>query len=195
MATPRVDWNQPEIQRNIDMTDSPNEYLAKPFLAALLLTRSIAWSEAAVLEGIRLWDGDGDLNEELTRLTVAAAVRGREAYSQQLTKETADASSLLPPELKRVLVLPSPFRECFILRRLLAIPSNFCARLLDLDPIRIEQATCLATQQLVEVDSANVQLNQTATAAPYNLRGRPMTLPLLTRSSPVPRLLTLPERI
>jgi hypothetical protein len=126
-----------------------SEYLATPFLTAFLLTGSAKRAEAAMLEGIRAWDGEVDPDEELLRNTVRAALGRRQTSRLQPAEETAQAPQL-PVELQRVARLPLDLRQCYVLRLLVGWSREACARLLFLDTDAVDRDTGLAAQALAE---------------------------------------------
>jgi len=113
--------------------------LDKALLTAYLLTGSMERAEAAVVEGIGLWDPH-DRSEALFQTVVHAAV-------ERQGKDTADWP--LPVELQSVLGLPPELRRCFVLRILMGLPRQACGRLLRLDARAVNQHTCSALKRLV----------------------------------------------
>jgi DNA-directed RNA polymerase specialized sigma24 family protein len=127
-----------------------SQYLATPFVTAVLLTGSAERAETAMLEGIRSWDADADPDEELLRTTVSAAL---DLYRPQRQEEITQASFLLPVELRGVLQLPPDLRQCYVLRLLMGLPRESCARMLGVDAGAVDRDTGLAAQALAQAPS------------------------------------------
>jgi DNA-directed RNA polymerase specialized sigma24 family protein len=126
-----------------------SESLWTTFVTAVLLTGSLKRAETAMIEGIRLLDVEVDPIEELHRTTVSAAIDPHDR--PQAPEEIAQASLRLPVELQRVLRLPLDLRRSFVLRLLVGLPRESCARLLGLDTGDIDRATCLAARALAQM--------------------------------------------
>lgn len=77
-----------------------------------------------------------------------AALDSLQRHRQPTVEETAQASFGLPLELQRVLRLPTDLRQCFVLRLLVAMSREFCARVLGLDVAAFDHKVCLAAQTL-----------------------------------------------
>jgi len=127
-----------------------SECLRTAFLTAILLTGSVRQAETAVLEGIRSLNIDAASEEEILRTSAAAALHARQRYRRR-PGETAQSSSLVPGELRRVLQLPSNLRHCFVLRFLIAMPREFCAQLLGLDASALDRDTWMAARALAQI--------------------------------------------
>lgn len=138
-------------RQNVTACTGLSESLRMTFVTAILLTGSVKHAEMAMLEGIRSLDIDATLEEELLLSIVSAALGPRQWSGRRPPEEMAYASSLLPVELQRVLRLPIDLRHCFVLRLLLAIPREFCARVLGLDVGAIDRDTSLAAQVLAQI--------------------------------------------
>jgi DNA-directed RNA polymerase specialized sigma24 family protein len=128
--------------------------LRTTFTTALLLTGSVNQAETAMLHGTRSVNACAASEEELLRNTAAAAIESQHWHPRQRPEEIAQASSLLPLELQRVLQLTPDLRQCFVLRLLMAMSRESCARLLDLDVSAVDRDTCLAVQALARIVQA-----------------------------------------
>jgi DNA-directed RNA polymerase specialized sigma24 family protein len=151
----RRDWDLESDSRadrhDVTACTDTSESLRMTIVAAILLTGSVKHAETAMLEGIRSLDIDATLEEELLPSIVSAAMDPRQWSGRRPPEEMAYASSLLPVELQRVLRLPMDLRHCFVLRLLLAMPREFCARLLGLDVGTMDRDTSLAAQALAQI--------------------------------------------
>jgi hypothetical protein len=126
-----------------------SEALNKAFTTALLLTRSVEQSEAALREGIECLDFDDDAaGEKLIRGALYAAMSRSREDAERRPGEVDDALSLLPLELKRVALLPAALRHCFALRVLAGLPRKVCASLLNLEISQVAETAALAAQML-----------------------------------------------
>lgn len=114
--------------------------LNEAFRAALFLTGSVEIAEAAVLEGVALFDGR---STELLAESVKAAMRrtpGLSGNSRPLEN--------LPPELKRIFLLGPIHRCCFVLRVLFGLSPAACAGMLDVSDKEFAELLFAALQQL-----------------------------------------------
>ena len=116
------------------------EVLNKAFLIALLLAGSVERAEAAVKEGIRQLDDRVDLLE-----TAMIAAIGASADTG------GSAQALLPDELRRVLDLPEVSRHCYVLRLLMGLQRVYCARILRMEAVRVDEAVCGAACMLARM--------------------------------------------
>jgi hypothetical protein len=122
--------------------------VGKAFLTALLLTGSVERAEAAILEGNTKMDLDNASEEALFREAVNAAIKPQSETSKQPPEELERASSMLPFELRRVLHLPPALRHCFVLRFLVGLPREACARLLHLEIRQVDERARTAMLEL-----------------------------------------------
>ena len=127
--------------------DLPNT-IGKAFLTALLLTGSPERAEAAILEGNRVTHLDNASGEAFLRGAVNAAVEPPSETSEQLPEDLERASSMLPFELRRVLHLPQALRHCLVLRFLVGLPREVCARLLHLEIRQVDERARTAMLEL-----------------------------------------------
>jgi hypothetical protein len=82
--------------------------------------------------------------EVLMYESVKSAIRRRAAVSGQQTQ----ASPRLPVELRRLFLLAPIYRDCFVMRILLGLPSASCAAVLRLTVHKIDALLCAALQDL-----------------------------------------------
>jgi len=122
--------------------------VGKAFLTVLLLTGSAERAEAAILEGNTKMDLDNASGEALFREAVNAAVEPPSITSRQLPEDLERASSMLPFELRSVLHLPPALRHCFVLRFLVGLPREACARLLHLEIRQVDERARTAMLEL-----------------------------------------------
>ena len=101
--------------------------LAKTFRVAVLLTGGVRQAEAAMLDAMQRMDPEQVSNASLfTDCVRASLATGRQSKASE---DTEDVSSILAPELKRILMLPSYLRYGLVLRVLLGLSDGDCARL------------------------------------------------------------------
>ena len=112
----------------------------RAYIAAFLLSGSAERAEAAVLESIRLMNSDVASGEELLQDAVHAAIELEEICGQRVGELGLD-SSTLPFELQCVLHLPQYPRQCLVLRVLVRLPRDTCARLLRSELNQIDEGT------------------------------------------------------
>ena len=120
----------------------------KAYVTALLLTANPERAEAAILEGNRVTHLDNTSGEAFLRGAVNAAVEPPSDTSEQLPEDLERASSMLPFELRRVLHLPQALRHCFVLRFLVGLPREVCARLLHLEIRQVDERARTAMLEL-----------------------------------------------
>jgi DNA-directed RNA polymerase specialized sigma24 family protein len=122
--------------------------LGHAFLTAMLLTQSPARAEDAVREAILSWNPDEAGDAALVHGTVQASLNnGRESASTR-QEDVAEASALLPVELREILKLSRPSRNCLVLRILAGMSRDVCARLLQLSICEVDDHTSNALYQL-----------------------------------------------
>jgi hypothetical protein len=127
--------NQPMTTESV-LRDAAN----RAYIAAFLLSGSAERAEAAVLESIRLMNSDVASGEELLQDAVHAAIELEEICGQRVGELGLD-SSTLPFELQCVLHLPQYPRQCLVLRVLVRLPRDTCARLLRSELNQIDEGT------------------------------------------------------
>jgi hypothetical protein len=119
-----------------------NRLISRAFLTAHLLTGNAAQAERVTLKAIGSWNPEEESEELLFQNVFDAAVR----LPVKLKPEAA--SAYLPAELNAVLCLAPELRCCFVLRVLMRLPSQVCARLLDLHSDTVDNYTCAALRCL-----------------------------------------------
>src|SRR5712691_7609487 len=123
-----------------------NEALGRAFTTALLLTGSAGKAEAAVLEGIRVMEQRNVSGEALLQGTIAASIATK--LPEQRVEEQAYAAFLLPVELRRVLRLSQELRRCFVVRVLVGLSREVCARMLHTETHEIDEFVCVSARAL-----------------------------------------------
>jgi DNA-directed RNA polymerase specialized sigma24 family protein len=142
---------QRSLSRRVAVQDLHN-LVGKAFLTTLLLTGSAERAEAAILEGNRVTDLENAPGEALLRGAVNAAIEPPGETSEQ-PQDLQRASSMLPFELRRVLHLPQALRHCFVLRVLVGLPREVCARLLHLEIRQVDERARTAMLELPTIQT------------------------------------------
>jgi DNA-directed RNA polymerase specialized sigma24 family protein len=114
----------------------------RAFVTAMLLTGSSRRAEAVVLDAINLWNPNEPFEE--------AIIRG--AIQTETLPVSPEESSTLPPELSGVLHLPPRFRQSFVLRILMSLPAQDCARLLHLETHQVDEYASAAALALASFE-------------------------------------------
>ena len=109
----------------------------RAFFAALLLTGSTELAEAAVLRAIDAWDAGAESEDALFERAIEAAARAQPGGADA-PAEPDEAAWRLPAELQAVLELAPDQRRSFVLRILLGLPKQLCARMLQLNPYQTD---------------------------------------------------------
>jgi DNA-directed RNA polymerase specialized sigma24 family protein len=122
--------------------------ISRAFLAAHLLTASRQQAESAVMEALDSWDPAKDNEEALLPRVLRAAVRAQFGALSSSFNEPVSARVHLPAELRSVLALPPQLRRCFVLRILIGLSQQVCARLLYLRSYEVNQYTSAALKCL-----------------------------------------------
>jgi DNA-directed RNA polymerase specialized sigma24 family protein len=122
--------------------------MTRAFLMAHLFTGSSEQAERATLEALDLWNPDVETEEVLLHRVVDGAA------SQVISNRPNLGGAYLPDELRAVLKLAPQQRRCFVLRILVGLPAQVCARLLRLHPRRVDQLTSAAVEFLVAAEYA-----------------------------------------
>jgi len=126
--------------------------IGKAFLTAHLLTANRKQAENAVLEAILHWDLDQGTEEAFLHRVAHAAIRAQDECE-------SSGADCLPLELQAVLDLSPRQRRCFVLRVLVGLSRQACARLLHLDIFHVDRYTCEALKYLPQrCDPADSQL-------------------------------------
>ena len=118
------------------------------FRTAHLLTASVHQAEIAVLKAIESFDPDGDSEQTLFQAAMHAAVHG--PVDVKLQSASSQPASFVPVELQSVLDLSQDLRRCFVLRVLVGMSRQACARWLRLTVCSVDHYTCAALQCLAE---------------------------------------------
>jgi len=124
--------------------------MGRAFLVAHLLTASTKQAESVTLAALDSWNPDEEPEEMLFQHVLDNAA------SKQDSNRPDPAREYLPDELLAVLQLAPQLRRCFVLRILVGLPAEVCARLLRLSPRRVDQFTCAALQCLGAADKTSV---------------------------------------
>ncbi len=123
-----------------------SENIGKHFITAFLLTNSLKYAEAAVLDGAQYSDLDR---------TAASAIRRAISPPLQCVDEgrhdVRAVASRLPAELRRVLQLAPALRRYFVLRMLVGMSRERCAALLKVEVAQVDQGTCMAVAELARI--------------------------------------------
>jgi DNA-directed RNA polymerase specialized sigma24 family protein len=126
--------------------------ISKAFFTAHLLTASSEQAERATMEAIDSWNPDEESEEVLFRSVLGAAARAQIRHVSSRSNEPDMAESYLPVELQAVLKLAPQFRRCYVLRMLVGLSPQVCARLLHLDSRRVDWYTRAALECLGGLD-------------------------------------------
>jgi hypothetical protein len=135
----------------MDSLDAPSAtqtlepVLCRALIAPHLITGDLESAEEVVLRGIDLWNPDDEPEEQLVLKTIEAAV-GLHARTE-LNESTVN-DSYLGNELKLVLRLEPRLRACFVLRNLVGLSPEACARLLGLRQREIDEYDAVALRRL-----------------------------------------------
>jgi hypothetical protein len=125
--------------------------LGQTYRTALLLTADSTQAEAAVLEGIELLQEGCPGSEELLLATIHCALAQTGRALNQRVVEVERQSSVLPPELLRVLYLPADLRQAFVLRVLVGLSRDTSASLLNIETNELDERTGAAMMELPAV--------------------------------------------
>jgi hypothetical protein len=121
--------HKPDLQLKDGLID-------KAMLTAYLLTGSLKQAENSVLSGIRLWNPNTESEETLFNWVMMEAVASDDSSF------TVDIE--LPVELQNVFTLPLSIRRCFVLRILVGMKVEGCARLLNVTSQFVNLYVCQA---------------------------------------------------
>jgi hypothetical protein len=125
--------------------------------SALLLTGSAASAESMVLEAIRSLDPQNVIAETLLQRTIELSIQ---------SVACSDGSDVeiewpgLPIELRNVLEMKAPLRQCFVLRVLLSLPEEMCAGLLRLSRSEVGSHACAAMNWLAARKKNNLEFTR-----------------------------------
>jgi hypothetical protein len=122
--------------------------LERVFVAAVLLTGSVAKGESSILEGIATLP-DGEASETAVLYAALNAAIASPFLIGRQSLDTQDFPAIyLPAELRDVLLLPDALRQPFVLRLLVGLPLGDCSRLLSMDACEIQKNTVSAAIEL-----------------------------------------------
>ena len=127
---------------------SMSRELDEAFVAGLLLAGSLDAAEAAVLDGIAALEPDAPCGDTLLEQTAKASIRRRAEFP-----ERSEGVSILPLELKRLLLLAPICRDCFILQVLIGLTPATCSGILHLSQQECENALHMALQNLPFIEA------------------------------------------
>jgi hypothetical protein len=150
-----------EGNRPMTTESGMREAAIRAFVTAFLLAGDAERAEAAVLKTIGLMNYDDASGDDLIRRAVNDAIE-LEEIPQRFPKKLEPAFSMLPFELQRVLQLPHYPRQCFVLRVLVGLPRDVCARLLHSSVQQVERGARAAMLQLPACVPVNVFLSRTS---------------------------------
>ena len=136
-----------EGNRRMITESKMREAANRAFVTAFLLAGNAERAEAAVLKSIGLVNCDDPSGDDLIRGTVNHAIEAEE-IPERFPRRLEPAFLRLPFELQRVLQLPRHPRQCFVLRVLVGLPRDICARLLHSEVRQIDEGACAAMLQL-----------------------------------------------
>jgi hypothetical protein len=122
--------------------------------AALLLTGNAVSAENVILEAISSLDHDLTAEGLLSRAIEISIPAVSNCDRADLEAVWPD----LPLELLSVLQLHVSLRICFVLRVLLGLPEEICARLLQLSTTEVGAKTCKAMNRLAAPKQTNPEL-------------------------------------
>lgn len=130
------------IDRSLNSSDEngPSEMLKMAFVTAYLLTGNVEASQAAIEDAIQEWEPSlGEM--ELLRHTAAIALTHRSERPDDFA---------VPARLRYVIDLPTPMRQCFILRCLLGLTTSATGRLLLISKGDVDRQMVAAMQSLAD---------------------------------------------
>lgn len=142
-----------EETRLMTTESSMREAAGRAFITAFLLTGNAGSAEAAVLKSIGFMNCVDASGEELFQGTVSAKIETDELPGPR-QPEPGSAFEMLPVELQRVLQLPRRIRQCFVLRVLVGLSREVCARLLSFDGRQVDLGACVAMSELYALRKA-----------------------------------------
>jgi hypothetical protein len=124
-----------------------SEALNEAFKTAVLLTGSVGQAEAALLQAIGQVRPEHLSQRTFLLACITAAIAPRREL-QPSAFEIADASSILPQELARILLLPPDLRRSFVLRFLVGLSGE---ERKHLKVENIDEGACTAAQELARM--------------------------------------------
>jgi hypothetical protein len=136
--------------RSLECACLTQHILAKAFRTAVLLTGAIGPAEAAVLEAIGRLDPE-QISDDAFLMECVRASRAPGRQCKTTIRNGEDLSSILAPELMRILLLDPHLRHALVLRVLLGLSDDDCARL---NMRNAGQRACAAVQELARLRQA-----------------------------------------
>jgi hypothetical protein len=127
--------------------------------AALLLTGNAASAESATLQAVSSLEAENVTAKALLHRTIEISLRdpgNRKAASDEPEVDWPD----LPVELRNVLQMRASLRHCFVLRVLLGLPKEVCARLLQLDGDKVTAKVSAAMNWLAAQRKTDLELTR-----------------------------------
>jgi hypothetical protein len=143
---------------------SMSRALDEAFVAGLLLAGNLDAAEAAVLDGIAALEPDAPCGDTLLELAAKSSIRRRDEFP-----ERSEAVSILPLELKRLLLLAPICRDCFILQVLIGLTPATCSGILHLSQQECEDALQRAFQKLPFVETSDERVHSLQTSLALDL--------------------------
>ncbi len=128
------------------------DIVSRAFITAHLLTGNTEQAESATMEAIDSWKPNDENESALLQITLNAAARAPLRLPLSNSNEQDQTESYLPMELRRVLRLAPALRHSFVLRVLVGLPPQVCARLLHLDSRRADQFLGAALRSIGTLD-------------------------------------------
>jgi hypothetical protein len=133
---------------------SMSRALDEAFVASLLLAGSLDAAEAAVLDGIAALEPNAPCGDTLLEHAAMSSIRRRAEFP-----ERSEAVSILPLELKRLLLLAPICRDCFILQVLIGLTPATCSGILHISQQECEGALHMALQSLPFIETSDVRVH------------------------------------
>jgi len=124
--------------------------IGKAFRTAVLLTGGVRQAEAAVLEAIGRVNPERVSDDAFLLTCVRTSIVPSRRFRPAVT-DTESASSILAPELKRILLLAPYFRQALVLRVLLGLSEDECERL---NVRNASERACAAVKELARIRAA-----------------------------------------
>ena len=136
--------------RSLGSAGLSRHLMGKAFRTAVLLTGGIRQAETALLEAIGSVDPE-QVTDETFLLDCVRASLNPARQCEPTIAESEDASSVLAPELKRILLLAPHLRQALVLRVLLGLSDDDCARFHVRDA---GQQACAAVREISHIRAA-----------------------------------------
>ncbi|MCU1338116.1 MAG: hypothetical protein JWO19_3697 [Bryobacterales bacterium] len=133
------------------------EALHRAFWITLLLSGNIEAAEAAVLDGIAELEVDHTSRDSLLLAITKSAIQRRTEFFEQ-----SEGLSILPRELRRLLLLARNCRDCFVLRILIGLTPRHCSGILHLSIHEVEDALYTALHELPRLEACDTNRSEIA---------------------------------